>query len=210
MLRNTDSVCLNICSKLTLPKRHVVYFNHMVENNKKTLKKYLKSTFFIIPTRDSRKAHTRTSFLPLIQTWSYGACTQPLSGVVHGTVFVTSSCSLRFKERIYFDIFSACFILNITYNNQYLQWGSEIRPFEIWKHSKSALFEGHISNGTVFKWSGFSYGYSNSPNHFEKRTIQNLDFFPDFNGFWQDGRYYLFIYKWKPEREKLWPLLVQI
>ena len=28
-----------------------------------------------------------------------------------------------------------------------LQWGSEIRPFEIPKHSKSGLFEGRISNG---------------------------------------------------------------
>ena len=38
-----------------------------------------------------------------------------------------------------------------------LQWGSEIRPFEIRKHSKSGLFESRISNGPVFKWSGFSY-----------------------------------------------------
>ena len=84
---------------------------------------------------------------------------------------------MRFKERIYFDIFSACFILNITYNNQYLQWGSEIRPFEIWKHSKSALFEGHISNGTVFKWSGFSYSYSNSPNHLKTGPFKIWTFF---------------------------------
>ena len=28
-----------------------------------------------------------------------------------------------------------------------LQWGSEIWPVEIWKHSKSRLFEGRISNG---------------------------------------------------------------
>ena len=26
---------------------------------------------------------TSSPFLPLMQTWSYGACTQPLSGVVH-------------------------------------------------------------------------------------------------------------------------------
>ena len=38
-----------------------------------------------------------------------------------------------------------------------VQWGSEIRPFEIRKHLKSGLFEGRISNGLVFKWSGFSY-----------------------------------------------------
>ena len=29
----------------------------------------------------------------------------------------------------------------------FLQWGSEIWPFEIRKHSKSGLFEGWISNG---------------------------------------------------------------
>ena len=28
-----------------------------------------------------------------------------------------------------------------------IQWGSEIQPFEIWKHLKSKLFEGRISNG---------------------------------------------------------------
>ena len=38
-----------------------------------------------------------------------------------------------------------------------IQWGSEIRPCEIRKHLKSGLFEGRISNGPVFKWSGFSY-----------------------------------------------------
>ena len=32
-------------------------------------------------------------------------------------------------------------------------------------HLKSGLFEGLISNGPVFIWSGFSYGYSFSPNH---------------------------------------------
>ena len=38
-----------------------------------------------------------------------------------------------------------------------MHWGSEIQPFEIWKHLKSGHFEGLISNGPVFKWSGFSY-----------------------------------------------------
>ena len=28
-----------------------------------------------------------------------------------------------------------------------LQWGSDIRPFEIWKHLKSELLKGWISNG---------------------------------------------------------------
>ena len=39
----------------------------------------------------------------------------------------------------------------------YIQWGSEIRPFEIWKQLLSGLFEGQISNGPVSKWLGFSY-----------------------------------------------------
>ena len=38
-----------------------------------------------------------------------------------------------------------------------IQWGSEIQPFKI------RTFEGQISNGPVFKWSGFGYNYS--PNH---------------------------------------------
>ena len=41
-----------------------------------------------------------------------------------------------------------------------IQWGSEIQPFEIRKHLNSGLFEGRILNGPVFKWSGFSYSYS--------------------------------------------------
>ena len=38
-----------------------------------------------------------------------------------------------------------------------LQWGSEIRLFEIWKHLESGVFEGRISNGPVFKWPGFCF-----------------------------------------------------
>ena len=45
------------------------------------------------------------------------------------------------------------------------QWGSEIWPYKIRKHLKSRLFEGRISNGPVFKWSGFCNGYSYSPNY---------------------------------------------
>ena len=33
------------------------------------------------------------------------------------------------------------------FDNQSVQWGSEIRPFEIWKHLKLGPFEGRISNG---------------------------------------------------------------
>ena len=38
-------------------------------------------------------------------------------------------------------------------------------------HLKSGLFEGQISNGLVIKWSGFSYGYSDSPNHLKTRQF---------------------------------------
>ena len=40
-----------------------------------------------------------------------------------------------------------------TIGNVNVQWGSEIRSFDIWKHLKSELFEGQISNGPGFKWS---------------------------------------------------------
>ena len=46
------------------------------------------------------------------------------------------------------------------FNGIWMQWGSEIRPFKIWKHLKYGLFEGQISNGTVFKCSGFSNSYA--------------------------------------------------
>ena len=81
-----------------------------------------------------------------------------------------------------------------------LQWGSKIRPFEIWEHLKSGIFEGWISNGPFFKWLGFSYGYSYSPNHLKTGPFQIRTFLsgfqmvfdlmagicPDFNwlGFW--------------------------
>ena len=37
---------------------------------------------------------------------------------------------------------------------------------------RSGLFEGWISNDRVFKWSGFSYDYSDSPNHLKTRAFQ--------------------------------------
>ena len=37
-----------------------------------------------------------------------------------------------------------------------IQWGSEIRPYEIRIHLKSGLFEGRILNGPVSKWLGCS------------------------------------------------------
>ena len=37
---------------------------------------------------------------------------------------------------------------------------------------KSGFFEGRISYGPFFKWSGFSYGYSFSPNHLKTRPFE--------------------------------------
>ena len=39
-------------------------------------------------------------------------------------------------------------------NGLRLQWGSEIRPFENWKHSKNGRFHVQFSNGSDFEWSG--------------------------------------------------------
>ena len=39
-------------------------------------------------------------------------------------------------------------------------------------HMKSGLFESHISNGPVFNWSGFSFGYSFSPNHSKTESFK--------------------------------------
>ena len=63
------------------------------------------------------------------------------------------------------------------------QWGSEIWPFEIWKHLKSVLFEGRISNGPVFKWSGFGYGYSYSPNYLKTGPLEIQTFLSRFKWF---------------------------
>ena len=71
----------------------------------------------------------------------------------------------------------------IDFNTQYsqdlnngIQWGSETWPFKIWKHLKSRLFEGRISNGQVFKCQivkarCFNYGYSYGPNHLRTRCF---------------------------------------
>ena len=61
-----------------------------------------------------------------------------------------------------------------------VQRGFEIRPFEIRKHLKSGLFKGQILYGQVFKWLGFSYGYS-----LKNRTI--LSGFEMI--FWQNGNH---------------------
>ena len=60
----------------------------------------------------------------------------------------------------------------------WIQWGSEIRRFEIRKHLKSRLFEDRISNGPVFKWLGFSYSYS--PNHLKTRGFKIRTFLSRF------------------------------
>ena len=62
----------------------------------------------------------------------------------------------------------------------HLQWGFEIQPFEILKHLKLGLFEGWILNSLVFKLSGFSYGYSYSPNHLKTRPFEIWEFLSGF------------------------------
>ena len=42
-------------------------------------------------------------------------------------------------------------------------------------HFKSGLFEVRISTGLFFKWSGFSYGYSYSPNHSKSRSCNSYN-----------------------------------
>ena len=60
---------------------------------------------------------------------------------------------------------------------QPLPLGSEIRPFEF------RTFWGSISNGSVFKWSGFSYGPHSKTGPFKIRTF----FVWISNSFWQNG-----------------------
>ena len=47
-----------------------------------------------------------------------------------------------------------------TGNFNAIQWGSEIQPFEIQKHSKSRLFEGWISNGPYHSKTRKNCGFS--------------------------------------------------
>ena len=48
-----------------------------------------------------------------------------------------------------------------------LQWGLEIRLFEIWKHLKSQLLESWILNGPFFKWLGLGFSPKDSKSrHF--------------------------------------------
>ena len=52
------------------------------------------------------------------------------------------------------------------------KWGSEIWPFKIRKHSKSGLSVDWISNGLVFKGSGYSYSHCYGPNHLKIRPFK--------------------------------------
>ena len=56
-----------------------------------------------------------------------------------------------------------------------LQWGSEIWPVEIWKHSKSGLFEGRISNGPYVV--GFQMVPSSQPFENQKKCRFSQDRF---------------------------------
>ena len=42
----------------------------------------------------------------------------------------------------------------------------------ICNHLKYGLFESQISNGVVFKWLGFSYGYSYNLNHSKNGPLE--------------------------------------
>ena len=55
-----------------------------------------------------------------------------------------------------------------------IQWGSEILPFEI------QAFWGSYLKWPVFKWPGFKYGYSYSPNHLKTRPVKIQMFFSGF------------------------------
>ena len=61
-----------------------------------------------------------------------------------GIIRKWESWSVIYVEFIW--VFKVAFLVSIL-----LQWGSEIRPFEILTHLKSELFEGQIPNGPVFK-----------------------------------------------------------
>ena len=47
-------------------------------------------------------------------------------------------------------------------------------------HLKSGLFEVRISNGMVFKWWGFSFGYSHSSKHSKARPFEICKFLSGF------------------------------
>ena len=66
--------------------------------------------------------------------------------------------------------------LKLFYSGIWIQWGSEIRPFEIRKHLESRLFEGWISNGPVFKCLGFTY----CVNHLKTGLFIIWTFLPEF------------------------------
>ena len=66
--------------------------------------------------------------------------------------------------------FNLCCTFGVIHNIG-IQWGSEIRPFEIRKHLKSGLFEGQISNGLVL-----------AINHSKTNVFDRFS-----NGFWQNG-----------------------
>ena len=59
-------------------------------------------------------------------------------------------------------------------------WGSEIRPFKIQTFLKVGFQMVQFSNGPVFKWSGFSSGYSHRPNHLKTGPFKIRTFLSGF------------------------------
>ena len=83
------------------------------------------------------------------------------------------------------------------------QWGSEIWPFKIWKHLKSQLFEGRISNGMFFKWSALAMAIALVPTIWKLDRLKTWHFSLDFT--W-------FLTKWQPFVRIIngWPSRFQI
>ena len=73
---------------------------------------------------------------------------------------------------------------NGLFISYYVQWGSEIRPFEIWKHLKSQLFDGWISNSLVLAMAIDIAPTIRKPDH-----LKSKHFCPDFK---------CFLTKWGP------------
>ena len=63
-------------------------------------------------------------------------------------------------------------------------------------HLKSRLFDGRISNGLVFKWSTFSYGYSSSSNHLKTGPFKSLMFLSGFQMFFDKIMTFCLNFKW--------------
>ena len=84
-----------------------------------------------------------------------------------------NECPLPFESQTSLSLFFGCFqILGVRYSDHW--------QFEFRKHLKSRPFDGQISNGPVFKWSGLGYRYGYSPNHKKTRPLKIWTFLSSF------------------------------